>query len=152
MRPKDLPICINATLISKRFSSTHVVSSGGQHVKILYIIKSDTRANRDTARNFDSGRSSHVKRLRKVTSLFVTNERSQTPAAHASQNGSEERGNEWTRLRDFLPGIVKIPTSVQVSRFTTTWLSSGFHNSSKVVENSAHFEGISQQKQTWRPP
>ena len=66
-----------------------------------YIIKSDTRAYRDTARNFDFGRLSHFKRLGKVTSLFVTNERSQTPAARASQNGSEERGNEWTRLRDF---------------------------------------------------
>ena len=59
MRPKDLPICINVTLISRRFLSTHAVSSGGQHVKILYIIQSDTRAYRDTARNFDFGRSSH---------------------------------------------------------------------------------------------
>ena len=56
------------------------------------------------------------------------------------------------KITGFLPGIVKIPTSVQISRFTTTWQSSGFHNSSKVVENSAHFEGISQQKQTWHPP
>ena len=62
------------------------------------------------------------------------------------------RGNEWTKLRDFLPGIVKIPTSAQMSRFTTTWLSSRFHNSSKIVENSAHLEWIWQQKQTWRPP
>ena len=62
------------------------------------------------------------------------------------------RKEEMDKITGFFPGIVKIPSSVQVSRFTTTWLSSGIHNSSKVVENSAHFKGISQQKQTWRPP
>ena len=41
------------------------------------------------------------KLLTKVSTLFVTNELSQTPSARASQNGSEDRGNEWTRLRDF---------------------------------------------------
>ena len=42
--------------------------------------------------------------------------------------------------------------SSQGSKFTTTWLSSRFPNSSKIVKNSAHFERISQQKQRWRPP
>ena len=37
-------------------------------------------------------------------------------------------------------------------KFTTTWLSSRFQNSLKIVKNSAHFERISQQKQRWRPP
>ena len=41
--------------------------------------------------------------------------------------------------------------SSQSSRFTETWLSSRFQNSSKIVKNSAHFEQISQQKQRWRP-
>ena len=40
----------------------------------------------------------------------------------------------------------------QGSKFTTTWLSSRFQNSPKIVKNSAHFERISQQKQRWRPP
>ena len=54
----------------------------------------------------------------------------------------------------FSPGIVqlKIPTSAQISRFTTTWLSPRVQYPSKIVENSAQFERISQQKQTWRPP
>ena len=35
------------------------------------------------------------------------------------------------KITGFLPGIVKIPTSVQISRFTTTWLLSGFRYSSQ---------------------
>ena len=48
--------------------------------------------------------------------------------------------------------MVKKSSSSQSSKFTTTWLSSRFQNSSKIVKNSAHFERISQQKQRWRPP
>ena len=55
-------------------------------------------------------------------------------------------------IAGFLPGIVKIPTSAQISWFTKTWLSPRVQYSSKIVENSAQFERISQQKQTWRPP
>ena len=48
--------------------------------------------------------------------------------------------------------MVKKSSSSQSSKFTTTWLSSRFQNSSKIVKNFAHCERISQQKQRWRPP
>ena len=48
--------------------------------------------------------------------------------------------------------MVKKSSSSQSCKFTTTWLSSRFQNSSKIVKNSAHFERISQCKQRWRPP
>ena len=48
--------------------------------------------------------------------------------------------------------MVKESRSSQGSKFTTTWLSSRFQNSPKIVKNSAHFERISQQKQRWCPP
>ena len=48
--------------------------------------------------------------------------------------------------------MVKNSRSSQGSRFTTTWLSYRFQNSTQIVKNSAHFEQISQQKQRWHPP
>ena len=48
--------------------------------------------------------------------------------------------------------MVKKSSSSQSSKFTTTWLSSRFQNSSKIVKNSTHFERISQQKQRCHPP
>ena len=48
--------------------------------------------------------------------------------------------------------MVKKPRPSQSSKFTATWLSPRLQVSSKIVENSAHFERISQQKQRWRPP
>ena len=48
--------------------------------------------------------------------------------------------------------MVKKSRSSQGSRFTTTWLSYRFQNSTQIVKNSAHFERILQQKQRWRPP
>ena len=48
--------------------------------------------------------------------------------------------------------MVKKPCSSQSSKFIATWLSPRLPVSSKIVENSAHFERISQQKQRWRPP
>ena len=48
--------------------------------------------------------------------------------------------------------MVKKPCPSQSSKFTATWLSPRLQVSSKIVENSAHFERISQQKQRWRPP
>ena len=42
--------------------------------------------------------------------------------------------------------------SSQSSKFGITWLSSRFQNSTKIVQNSTHFERISQQKQRWHPP
>ena len=56
------------------------------------------------------------------------------------------------KITGFLPGIVKIPTSVQISRFTTTWLSSGFHYSSQFSKIPLILREFLQQKQTWRPP
>ena len=46
----------------------------------------------------------------------------------------------------------KKSSTSQSSKFTTTWLSPRLQNSTKIVENSAHFEQISQQKQRWRSP
>ena len=40
----------------------------------------------------------------------------------------------------------------QSSKFTTTWLSPRLQNSTQIIKNSAHFEQISQQKQTWHSP
>ena len=48
--------------------------------------------------------------------------------------------------------MVKKPRPSQSSKFTATWLSPRLQVSTKIVENSAHFERISQQKQRWRPP
>ena len=48
--------------------------------------------------------------------------------------------------------MVKKPCPSQSSKVTATWLSPRLQVSSKIVENSAHFERISQQKQRWRPP
>ena len=48
--------------------------------------------------------------------------------------------------------MVKKPRPSQSSKFTATWISPRLQVSSKIVENSAHFERISQQKQRWRPP
>ena len=46
----------------------------------------------------------------------------------------------------------KKSSTSQSSKFTTTWLSPRLQNSTQIVENSAHFEQISQQKQRWRSP
>ena len=93
------------------------------------------------------------KLLTKVSSLFVTNEHSQIPSARASQSGSEEDEMNGQHCSFFARYVqLKIPTSAQISRFTTTWLSPRVQYPSKIVENSAQFERISQQKQTWRPP
>ena len=46
----------------------------------------------------------------------------------------------------------KKSSTSQSSKFTTTWLSPRLQNSTKIVENSAHLEQISQQKQRWRSP
>ena len=43
------------------------------------------------------------------------------------------------KITGFLPGIVKIPTSAQMSRFTTTWLSSRFH---KIFQNCRKFRSF----------
>ena len=57
-----------------------------------------------------------------------------------------------SKITGFLARMVQKSSSSQSSKFTTTWLSSRFQNSSKIVKNSTHFERISQQKQRWRPP
>ena len=44
----------------------------------------------------------------------------------------------------------KKSSTSQSSKFTTTWLSPRLQNSTQIIENSAHFEQISQQKQRWR--
>ena len=46
----------------------------------------------------------------------------------------------------------KKSSTSQSSKFTTTWLSPRLPNSTQIIENSAHFEQISQQKQRWRSP
>ena len=46
----------------------------------------------------------------------------------------------------------KKSSTSQSSKFTTTWLSPRLQNSTKIVENSAHFEQISQQTQRWHSP
>ena len=43
----------------------------------------------------------------------------------------------------------KKSSTSQSSKFTTTWLSPRLQNSTQIIENSAHFEQISQQKQRW---
>ena len=77
-------------------------SSGGQHVKRLYIIKSDTRAYRDTARNFDFGGSSLPKTPWEDNKSF-RDKRTQPHAgcARITKWQRRERGNERTRLRVF---------------------------------------------------
>ena len=44
----------------------------------------------------------------------------------------------------------KKSSTSQSRKFTTTWLSPRLQNSTQIIENSAHFEQISQQKQRWR--
>ena len=79
--PKDL-----ANLRTYRFDQQEVFNSDilsqveDNIIKILSIIKySDTKSYRDSARNFDFGKSSHPSVAQEATSLFVTNLRSQTP-------------------------------------------------------------------------
>ena len=86
----------------------------------------------------------------------MTNERSQTPIttslrAHREE-AEAERGSDFpgTRLQDFWQVWAKKSSTSQSSKFTTTWLSPRLQNSTQIIENSAHFEQISQQKQRWR--
>ena len=89
-------------MIGRRFfASTHFVSSGGQHVKRLYIIKSYTKSYRDTARNFDCGRSSHSKTSREDNKSFHDKRTQPNTCCACIANGSEERGNEGPGLQVF---------------------------------------------------
>ena len=65
------------------------------------------------------------------------------------QVAGEERVRDWPGARYYR---IFGRYDEKISKFTTTWLSSRFQYSSLIIQNSTHFERISQQKQRWGPP
>ena len=158
--PKDL-----ANLRTDHFDQQEVFNSDilsqveDNMIKRLSIMKySHSKSHRDSVKNFDFGRSSHPKPSQEGNRFRDKQTQPNTSYNHFSARASRGgRGGKrkWLsrdKIAGFLAGMGKKSSTSQSSKFTTTWLSPRLQNSTQIVENSAHFEQISQQKQRWRSP